>query len=81
MLSFEYNRTSNVFVNVNVSVKNHTLKFTLILDKYNIMIVMQKLKFMKEFTFAINVECLHSSLPTKVLMRSCACAKPCFCSI
>ena len=48
------------------------------------MIVMQKLKFMTEFTFAINVECLHSSLHTKLLMRNCARAKhvkPCFCSI
>ena len=43
MLFFEYNRTSNVFVDVNVGVKNHSnLKFPLILDKYNVMIVMQK---------------------------------------
>ena len=42
MLSFEYNRTSNVFIDVNVGVKNHNFKFPLILDKYNIMIVMQK---------------------------------------
>ena len=44
MLSFEYNRTSNVFIDVNVGVKNHNVKFPLILDKYNIMIVMQKNK-------------------------------------
>ena len=43
MLSFDYNRTSNVFVDVNVSVKNHNFKFPLILDKYNIMIVMLNL--------------------------------------
>ena len=54
MLSFEYNRTSNVFVDVNVGVRNHNFKFPLILDKYSIMI-MQKLKFMQEFTSAINV--------------------------
>ena len=34
----------------------------LILDKYNITSVMQKLKFMQEFTSAISVECLHGSL-------------------
>ena len=61
MLSFDYNRTSNVFVDLNVDVKHHNFKFSLILDKYNIMIVMQKLKFMQEFSYAINVECLHSS--------------------
>ena len=56
MLSFEYSRTSKIFVDVDVCVKNHSVKFPLILDKYNIMIVMQKLKFMQEFTSAINVE-------------------------
>ena len=48
------------------------------------MIVMQKLKFMQEFTFAINVEYLHSSLHAKLLMHNCARAKhakTCFCSI
>ena len=30
----------NVFVDVNVGVKNHNFKFPLILDKYNIMMVM-----------------------------------------
>ena len=45
---------------------------------------MQKLKFMQEFIFAINVECLHSSLHAKLLMHNCARAKhakTCFCSI
>ena len=48
------------------------------------MIVMQKLKFMQEFIFEINVECQHSSLHAKVLMHNCARAKhakTCFCSI
>ena len=39
------------------------------------MIVMQKLKFMQEFIFAINVECLHSRLHAKLLMHNCARAK------
>ena len=86
MLSFEYmyNRTSNVFVDVNVDVKNHNFKFPLTLDKYNIMLVMQKLKFRQEFTSAIDVECLHSSLRAKLLMHNCARAKnakTCFCSM
>ena len=75
MLSFDYNRTSNVFVDVNVGVKNHNFKFPVILDKRNIMIVMQKIKFMQEFTSAINVECLQSSLQAKLLMHNCARAK------
>ena len=75
MLSFDYNRTSNVFVDVNVCVKNHNFKFPLILDTSNIMIVMQKKKIMQEFTSAINVKCLHSSLQAKLLMHSCARAK------
>ena len=77
MISFEYNRTSNVFVDVTVSVKNHNFKLPLILDKYNIMIVMQKKKIMQEFTSAINVECLHSSLQAKLLMHNCTRAKKC----
>ena len=86
MLSFDYNPTSVVFVDVNVGVKNHNFKFPLILDKYmyTIMMVMQKLKFMEEFTSAVNVECLHSSLQTKLLMCHSARAKnakTCFCSI
>ena len=75
MLSFDYIRTSNVFVDVNVGVKNHTFKFSLILDKYNIMIVTQKLEFMQEITSAINVECLQSSLQAKLLKHNCARAK------
>ena len=75
MLSFEYNRTSNVFVDVNVGVNNPNFKFPLILDKYNIMIVMQKIKSMQEFTSAFNVECLHSSSQAKLLMHNCARAK------
>ena len=42
MLSFDYNRTSYVNVNVKVGVKKRNFKFPLILDKYNIMTVMQK---------------------------------------
>ena len=75
---------SNVFVDVNVGVKNHNFKFLLILDKYTVMIVMQKLEFMQEFTSAINVECLHSSLQAKLQMRNCPRAKnakTCFCSL
>ena len=84
MLSFDFNRTSYVFADVNVGVKNHNLKFPLLLDRYTVMIVMQTLQFMQEFTFAINIECLHSSLQVKLLMRNCARAKnakTCFCSI
>ena len=75
MLSFNYNQTSNVFFDVNLGVKNHNIKSSLILDKYNIMIVMQKIKFKQEFTFAINVECLHNSLQARLLMHNCARAK------
>ena len=39
------------------------------------MIVMQKLKFMQEFTSVITVECLHSILQAKLLMHNCARAK------
>ena len=77
MLSFEYNQTSNVFVKVNVRVKSHIFTYPLILDKYNIMIVMQKMKFMQEFTSVINVECLRSSLQAKLLMHNCLRAKKC----
>ena len=45
MLSIDYNRMSNVFVDVNVGAKNHNFSNPLILDNYNIMIVMQKLFF------------------------------------
>ena len=84
MSHFDYNRTSNVFVDVDVGVKNHNFKFSLILDQYNITIVMQKLKFIQEFTSAINVKCLHSSLQAKLLLHNFAIpknAKTCFYSI
>ena len=58
MLSFHYNRTSDVFVDLNFGVKNHNFKYPLIMDKCNFMIVMLKLKFMQEFTSVVNVECL-----------------------
>ena len=77
-------RTPNVFVDVNVGSKNHSFNIPLNLDKGSIMVVMQKLKFMQEFTFAINVEYLQSSLHAKLLMHNCARAKhskTCFCSI
>ena len=77
-------RTSSVFVDLNVGIKNYNFKFPLILDEFNIMIVMQKLKFKQEFTSAFNVECLHSSLKAKLLMHNCARAKnakTCLCSI
>ena len=70
MLSSDYNRTSNVFADVNVGGKNHNFNNPLILHEYNIMIV--KLKFMQEFTSALNVECLHSSLLANLLMHNCA---------
>ena len=34
-LSFDYNRTSNVFADVNVCGKNHNFNIPLILDQYN----------------------------------------------
>ena len=84
MLSIDYDRTSNVLVDVNVGAKNNRFNIPLILYKNNILVAMQKLKFMQEFTFAINVECLHSSLQAKLLMHNYARAnhtKICFCSI
>ena len=75
MLSIDYDRPSNVFVVINVGAKNHNFNVSLILDKYNIMIVVQKLQFMQELTSAINVECLHSSLQAKLLLHNCAHAK------
>ena len=84
MLSIDYNRTSNDFVDVNVTTKNHGFNIPLSLETYNIMIVMQKLKFIQEFTMSINVECLPSSLQAKLIMHNCARAKnskTCFCSI
>ena len=61
-----------MFVDVNVGIINHTFKFPLIFDKYDIIIVMQKLQCMQEFTSAITVECLHSSLQAKLLMHNWA---------
>ena len=84
MLSMDWNRTFYVFVDVNVDTKHHSFNIPLFLDKYNIMIVMQKIKSMQEFTFAINVECLQSSLHAQLLMHNCARAKhtkTCSCSI
>ena len=72
MLYFDYNRTPNVFVDVNFSVKNHNFIFFLSFWISNIMIVMQKIEFMQEFTSAINVECLNSSLQAKLRMHNCA---------
>ena len=54
MLSIDYDRTHNVYVDVDVGAKNHNFNIPLTLDKYSIMIVMQKLKFMQEFISAIN---------------------------
>ena len=57
-----------------IGAKNHNFNIPLILNKYNIMIVVQKIKFMQEFTFSINVECLHSNLraKAKLLMHNFA---------
>ena len=71
MQSIDYDRTYNVFVHVNIGAKNHNFNIPLILDKYKTMIV-KKIKFIQECTFAINVECLHSSLRTKQRMQNCA---------
>ena len=72
MLYIDYDRTSNVFVDINVGAKNHNFSGALILEKNNNLIEMQKLKFMEEFIFAINIECLCSSLQGKLLMHNCA---------
>ena len=84
MLSIDKNLTSNVFVDVNVGTKNNNVNISPILDKYNIMVVLQKIRLMQELTFAIYVKCLHSSLHAKLLTHNCARAKhakTCFCSI
>ena len=84
MLSIDYNRTSKVFVDVHIDTTNHNLNIPLILDMYKIMILMQKLLFIQEFTSAVNVVCLHSILPVKLLLHNCARAKnakTCFCSV
>ena len=56
IFSIDYSRMSNVFGDVNVGAQNHHCNIPLILDKYKIMIVMQKLKCRLEFTFAINLD-------------------------
>ena len=56
MFSIHFDRTSNIFVDVNVGAKNHIFNFPLILEKYNVMILLPKSKFIEEFTFAITVE-------------------------
>ena len=66
-------RLQSVFADVDIGATKHNFNIALNFDNYNIMIVMQKLKFMQEFTFAINVKCLHSSLQAKLLMHNCAC--------
>ena len=84
MLSIDFDRTTIVLVDVNVGAKNHNFNISLIFDKNNIIIEMQKSKFMQEVTLAINVECLQTSLQEKLLMHNCARAehtKTCFCSI
>ena len=53
MLSIDQDQTSNVYVDVNVGAKKHNVIIPLNLD--NIVIVMQKLKRMQEFTSAVNV--------------------------
>ena len=75
MLFIDYDRTSNVFVDVNVGAKNRNFNIPLILDMYNIIIVMQKFKLMQKFIFVINIEGPHSSLQAKLLKRCCARAK------
>ena len=62
MSSIDYDGSPNVIVAVNIGAKNRNFNEPLILNMYNIMIAMQKLKFMQEFIFAIHEECLHSSL-------------------
>ena len=51
---------STYFFNVDVAAKNHIFNSFSNLDTYNMMIVLQKLKFMQEFTFAIDVKCLNT---------------------
>ena len=64
-----------MFVDVKLGAKNHNFNIPLILDKYNIMIKIQQLKFIQECAFAINVECVHCSLQAKLLMHNRARAK------
>ena len=57
------------------------LLFLLFSDKNIIMLVMQKLKVMLEFNFAVSVNCEHSNLLAKLLMHKCKHAKTFKCSI
>ena len=75
MICIDCNRTSNKFFDVNVGTKTRNFNIHFILNKYNIMIVIQKLKLMHEFASVINVECVHSSLHANLLMHNCARAK------
>ena len=70
---YDYYRTSNVFVDVDVGGQNRYFSFSLILDKNTTTTVVQKL--MQEFAFTINIECLHSKLLVKLLMHKCLRAK------
>ena len=45
MLSIDYSRMSNVFVDLNIGAKDHNFNILFILEKYNIMIVKQKLNY------------------------------------
>ena len=76
-LNVTFRLRSNVtrIVNVNVCAKQHNFNIPQSLDNYNVIIILQNLKFMKEFTSTINVEYLHSSLQAKLLMHNCARAK------
>ena len=67
MLLVDCNRMSNVFVDVNVGVKNRNFYIPLILYECNMMIVMQKLQ---KFNSAFTVECLHSKLQAKLLIHA-----------
>ena len=64
-VSIDYSRTCNEFGDVHVSAKNHNFNIPLLLGEYNIMKVMQQLKLMHDFTFAITEACLHSKLKSK----------------
>ena len=57
------------------SAQRTTISIFLYFFILSIMIEMQKLKFMQEFSFAISVACLHSSMQEKLLMHNYARAK------
>ena len=44
MSSIDHNSTFNIYVDVNVGAKDHSFNSPLILDKYDIIIIMQKKK-------------------------------------